>query len=703
MKKTYLLCTLLVLGISTYAQMNLDSLLIIWNDTSQADTIRLDAIKDLSENYWNNNPDSALVLARKMLNLATAKGLKRYQADAFMLQGGPYFVKGDIEKSIETVTQCLVLAQEIGYPWGVARAYSGLGAMYNGQGNFRESLEYQKRALVIAEEMATKSINGNRVLGETKNFTITSLLGGINTWIGIVYANMNLFVKAIEYYERALKYQESGGKKAAIAGTLNNIATIYLQSGDTTMARDYYERSLKIAEEVGSKYVMAADLANLGNISMVAKDYKTSLDYYTRALKLNEEASDQYRIGGTMAGIASVHREMKNYPEAIEYLDQASAIFRSIGAAGPNAGMLIERGVIFLKQGNYNQAIRWCKNGLAKAEGLQTLGLKLGACDCLYQAYKAANQGNKALEYHERYLVLKDSFQSDETTKKLQQMEFAKQMLIDSLSQEEETLRVQLVHNGELQKKNTTRNISTGMGIMFLLLAGGLWSRLKYIRRSKVTLQLEKDRSEHLLLNILPTEVAEELKANGKAVARNFSMVSILFTDFKEFTQTSGKVSAGKLVDELNYCFEGFDAIMEKHGIEKIKTIGDAYMAAGGLPVPTDGSARNTVLAALEMQEFISKRKVQQDALGLMAFEMRAGIHTGPVVAGIVGVKKFQYDIWGDTVNTASRMESNGDVGQVNISQDTYGPIKDDSSFSFENRGKIEVKGKGLINMYYVN
>ena len=142
--------------------------------------------------------------------------------------------------------------------------------------------------------------------------------------------------------------------------------------------------------------------------------------------------------------------------------------------------------------------------------------------------------------------------------------------------------------------------------------------------------------------------------------------------------------------------------ICDKYHVEKIKTMGDAYMAAGGLPNPSAESVKNTIMAALEAQAFITKRKAELDAIGKIGFEMRVGIHTGPVVAGIVGVKKFQYDIWGDTVNTASRMESNGKVGQVNISQNTYELLKNDLDFVFESRGKIQAKGKGEIEMYFV-
>ena len=222
------------------------------------------------------------------------------------------------------------------------------------------------------------------------------------------------------------------------------------------------------------------------------------------------------------------------------------------------------------------------------------------------------------------------------------------------------------------------------------------------MRRSRKQIAYEKERSDELLLNILPSEIAEELKEKGRADARSFDMVSILFSDFKGFTQISEKLSAEELVGEINTCFKIFDAICEKYEIEKIKTIGDSYMAAGGIPVPTDESVKNTVFAALEMSAFMINRRLEQEAKGEISFEMRVGIHTGPVVAGIVGVTKFQYDIWGDTVNTASRMESSGEVGRVNISRSVYDLVKEDPIFKFQPRGKVQAKGKGVIEMWFV-
>lgn len=214
--------------------------------------------------------------------------------------------------------------------------------------------------------------------------------------------------------------------------------------------------------------------------------------------------------------------------------------------------------------------------------------------------------------------------------------------------------------------------------------------------------QVEKlyNRSEELLLNILPVETAEELKTKGHVEAELIDEVTVLFTDFKGFTALSEQLTPKELVRDIHECFSEFDRIMQKHGVEKIKTIGDAYMAAGGLPQPNSTHAVDVVNAALEMVAFVEEGKVTKKLKGLPFFEVRVGVHTGPVVAGVVGIKKFQYDIWGDTVNTASRMESSGEPGKVNISESTYQLVKD--RFRCQYRGKIAAKGKGELEMYFV-
>lgn len=255
------------------------------------------------------------------------------------------------------------------------------------------------------------------------------------------------------------------------------------------------------------------------------------------------------------------------------------------------------------------------------------------------------------------------------------------------------------------QNKNFLYGLA--MATMFIFfLAALFYNRFRVNKKAKNSLQEtnrqieeERKRSDELLLNILPEPIANELKKSGKASAQKYKNVTVLFTDFKDFTKVSEKLTPEQLVRELDYCFRGFDFIISQYGVEKIKTIGDAYMCASGLTNKRTMPV-NIIKAALEMQEFLEDYKKERMVKGLPFFEARIGIHTGPVVAGVVGVKKFAYDIWGDTVNIAARMEANAGVGKVNISEETYRQVK--YNFECRHRGKIEAKNKGYIDMYHV-
>lgn len=221
---------------------------------------------------------------------------------------------------------------------------------------------------------------------------------------------------------------------------------------------------------------------------------------------------------------------------------------------------------------------------------------------------------------------------------------------------------------------------------------------IEKINHLNENLELEKEKSEKLLLNILPVTIAERLKAGESVIADFFPDATVFFADLAGFTKMSAKIeSPQKLVVILNEIFTEFDKIAVKHNLEKIKTIGDCYMLAGGIPVADETHTERVALASLEMLEvFQAIQKNWQ-----MEVDIRIGIHTGSVVAGVIGTKKFVYDLWGDTVNTASRMESSGQKGRVNCSMEVYEKLKD--KFNFEDRGEIEAKGKGKLKMYFIN
>ena len=221
------------------------------------------------------------------------------------------------------------------------------------------------------------------------------------------------------------------------------------------------------------------------------------------------------------------------------------------------------------------------------------------------------------------------------------------------------------------------------------------------VEKQKKMLEEEKEKSEKLLLNILPREMADELKNKGKAKARQYRNATVMFTDFKGFSKHTESYSPQDLVAELDSYFIKFDEIANKYNVEKIKTIGDAYMAAGGVPIRNKSHAIDTTLAALEIQRAIQELNKAKEKAGATPWEIRIGLHSGGLIAGVVGIKRLAYDIWGDTVNIAAGMEAGGEVNKVNVSESTYEAIAE--FFVTEYRGRKEIKHKGEIDMYFVH
>lgn len=519
---------------------------------------------------------------------------------------------------------------------------------------------------------------------------------------GIASYNMGNYTAALDDYLKASKAYESIGDKVGYGACLNNIGTIYDEQENYEQSLAYFEQALESFEDSDLKHQYAITLGNIGLSYSNLDSLDLALDYNFRALSISEEEGDKEVKSVTLGNLGDIYYRYEIFEDALESYNKALTLFEELNDLTKKSNALASLGNIHLKLEDVKKAIDYCNLGLNLAIEIDERGNQMSAYGCLYQGYKDLNQANNSLAYLEKLREVETQIQDDETSKVLANMEYRRVIYLDSISKLEEARLIEEAHQAEIREKDRVRDVFIGSTFIFILIAGGVFNRWRYVNKAKNIIGQERDRSENLLLNILPAEITAELKEKGHAEARNFDNVSILFSDFKDFTKLSAKLSASDLVNEINYCFKGFDAIMEKYGIEKIKTNGDEYMAAGGIPVPQETSTKNTILAALEMQAFIAQRKTENDALGHPAFEMRVGVHTGPVVAGIVGDKKFQYDVWGDTVNTASRIESGGEIRKVNISQNTYFLLKDDPEFVFEHRGKIEAKGKGKVDMYFI-
>lgn len=552
------------------------------------------------------------------------------------------------------------------YPRAQYAGYTLQGVAWANRSDFKKTIDYYIRALNIAEQM-----------GEPNALAVA------HNNVGSVYHDMADYPKALDHYIKSLEFKEPW----QMPTTLSNIGRIYRKQGNYPKALEYTNRSLRFNQLKGDQSEEATVLSSIGDIYREQLDYPKALGYYNQSLKIYQQIDHQIGIAQSYGSMGVLFYMQGDSQTALDYYKKSLEIYEQIGTKDGIAVSLNNIGEIYLKQGDYDKALDYCQKGYEISLTIQSLFRKKATCTCLYDTYKAMGNDNKALHYFELLQAVEDSLDTKGPNEKLQHMEF-----------QEESRQIQEAHDEAIRQKEKTRNISFILGAFFLLLAGSFYIRWRYVRKSKATIQIEKDRSENLLLNILPKEVAQELKESGKAAPKKYENVTILFTDFKDFTKLAASMSAAKLVVELNDIFGQFDDIMDEFGIEKIETIGDAYLAASGLPRENSDHALRCVKAAFRMVELLDQRNKNSE----INWNMRIGIHSGPVIAGVVGKKKFAYDIFGDSVNIASRIESNGQVGKVNISQATYELLKNEPDLIFEHRGKIEAKGKGEIDMYFV-
>lgn len=499
---------------------------------------------------------------------------------------------------------------------------------------------------------------------------------------------------ALDLYGRCVKIDKEIKDNYDLGIVLLSIGAIYDRQDDANNAINNYEQALEIQKFTYNNKDMIATLVNLGALYAKKNMIDSSLAFNLQALKITEQHNYQFTNVVNLYANLGENMELKgNFLKATEYYTKGLRIADTIGYVAGRAINFKGLASVYLHIGNSFEALTNAKRALSLATTSQNLRTIGKVAELLKRIYQKQANFKDAFAMYNLEISMRDSIARKENEKAVLRHQFQYDYDLKEATAKAEQEKKDGIANAELKRQKTQKlAFLSGFGIM-VLFAGVFFRQRNKIGR-------EKKRSEDLLLNILPEEVAEELKAKGEAEAKLIDEVTVLFTDFKGFTTMSEKLTPKELVRDIHECFSAFDHIMEKYGMEKIKTIGDSYMAAGGLPTANKTHATDAVNAAIEIRQFIEEGKVYKIANGQPYFEIRIGIHTGSVVAGIVGVKKFAYDIWGDTVNTASRMESSGEVGQINISGSTYELVKD--KFKCTHRGKISAKGKGDIDMYFV-
>ena len=523
-----------------------------------------------------------------------------------------------------------------------AKIYSTLGIISRNLSRYNRALEYYSQALPLNEELG-----------------LLVDIARLHSNCGNVYADLSDYDQALEQYFKALAIHEECNDTMGVASVCGNIGLIYKNLSDKTRALEYLHQSLGLYESLGNSSGIALTTGNIGNLYEHFGEHTAALEYLLRALAMHEQFEEYHEAARTTGNIGLVYYSISDYSAALEYLLKALALHTAGGSSASAAIALGHIGELYAEHDFDGYDPERAEEYLLRAYALSNdIGAKhhlSAVCLSLAEFYERTLQWEKFAVYYKQYHELKEEVLSEKTRQQAEEI---------------------------------------------------AWER-KEAEREK-SLAIERARAQatdEILANILPRSITERLIGGEKKIADTHHDVSVLFVDIVGFTKLSSLLPAEELIDLLDIVFTRFDTICNRHGLEKIKTIGDAYMAACGAPVRYENHAERAANAALEMMEDFT---IDHEFSVPVNLRFRIGLHSGSVVAGIIGENKYSYDLWGDAVNTASRMESHGEAGKIHVSEEFrqafVGSSSDlsPSSLRFVDRGEMEIKGKGMMKTYFL-
>ncbi len=585
---------------------------------------------------------------------------------------------GDNEKALGLYNKVLKDANNSTLKHLMAVGYNNAGLVYSSMGKTDSALVYFYKAKEINEKLSD-----------------SNLLGNLYNNIGMVYANTGVFDSCLSYFQLAVKAYEKLGDHKNVINTLGNIGVLYRMYKDYPKALDYQQRALKRAEIYKDERVLANIHNSLGVLYERLDSLEMSLEHYRASLNFYQNIRDKQGEERALINIGTTYQRIEKYDLAIEYFNKAMEINTFTQNRVNRIAELQALGLNRYYQKNYREAVKYYKKSLNLAHSANLVDLVQNLTYMLAENYEEWHKYDSALYFYRQYQEVKDSVFTQKQLEQIAELETRY-----DTEKKEAQIKIQ---KASLERKTIENRKQTMLilflGIVFLLVVWGVWivfRSLKQKQKHHEIIRKEKEKSEKLLLNILPEKIAEDLKLTGRTEPENFENVTVYFSDIINFTQISEHTDPEKLIDRLNEMFTAMDDIMVKYHCERIKTIGDAYLAVSGMPVPDTNHAANMLLAALEIRNYLKEFNESGD----IKFYIRIGINSGEVVGGVVGVRKYIYDVFGDTINTASRMEANSEAMKINVSDTTKQLVN--GQFDFDEREEISVKGKGMMKMWFL-
>ncbi|MCB0705948.1 MAG: tetratricopeptide repeat protein [Saprospiraceae bacterium] len=708
---------LLFSGWSTYAQQSYTDSLWRVIRAAPADSNQVKRLNELGWELKFDHPDSARQILSNSLQLARSLNFLPGIGDALNYRGVVEDIHGEPDLAVSYFRQALVIRDSLDDQKGVASMYNNIGNVRENLGDFTDALANYLNSLRIREELRD-----------------TSKIMRLYYNISIVHESIGNYPEALDFIFQYLELVEATQNEDNLGNAYNVIGNIKTELDRTAEAFVWYKRALVFHRNAGNKWEESTVLNNMANVLdykadslydekdflEALKQTEKSLELYEEALSIREDLDDldgqaeifnniglTYKNRGTFfLDLGDKVSAEKEWELALELFEQAEEIWTESNNKQGILQLYNGYGDVYRRQEKYELALEYINKSLALSKEVGDLRSLQNVYKDLSRIYAATGAFEKAFEFRKLY----DEVRYDRINEKQVKDNERREIMYSDRKKQYEIERQQqaiLLQEADLKQARIRQYSLIGGAVGLLLMVFLLVNRNRIKTRANHDLaekndiiELERQRSEELLLNILPASTAEELKSKGKADARSYDQVSVLFTDFKSFTTIAESLSAEELVGMLDECFRAYDRITSRYGIEKIKTIGDSYMCASGLPEPLEDHASRILKAALDIRAWMEAYSDRRRKKNLPLFEVRIGIHSGPVVAGVVGNKKFAYDIWGDTVNLAARMEASGEPGKVNVSEATYQLVS--AEFESIDRGLILAKGKGEQQMYFI-